>query len=114
MAGIDAYSEKALEMVTGGKVRSALDLNKEDAKTRERYKGIESFLTARRLLEAGVGCVTLSVGSWDTHGNNFATLTKQLPLVDRGIANLIRDLHDRGLADDVVTVMWVSSAGRRG
>jgi Protein of unknown function (DUF1501) len=106
MAGLDAYSEKALEMVTGGKVRAALDLNKEDAKTRERYKGVEPFLTARRLVEAGVGCVTLSVGSWDTHGNNFATLKRQLPQVDRGVANLIQDLHDRGLADDVVTVMW--------
>src|SRR5207244_858113 len=31
---------------------------------------------------------------------------KQLPQVDRGIANLIEDLHDRGLDQDVVTVMW--------
>ncbi len=106
MSGIDAYSEKALEMVTGGKTRTALDLSKEDAKVRERYKGVEQFLTARRLVEAGVGCVTLSIGSWDTHGNNFNTLKKQLPQVDRGLANLIQDLHDRGLQDDVVTVMW--------
>ena len=54
-----------------GTVRNALDLNKEDAKTRERYKGVEQFLTARRLVEAGVGCVTLSIGGWDTHGQNF-------------------------------------------
>jgi uncharacterized protein (DUF1501 family) len=27
-------------------------------------------------------------------------------VLDRGIANLIQDLHDRGMADDVVTVMW--------
>ena len=40
-------------MVTSGVVRNALDLNKEDAKTRERYKGVEQFLTARRLVEAG-------------------------------------------------------------
>ena len=26
--------------------------------------------------------------------------------MDRGIANMIQDLHDRGLADDVVTIMW--------
>src|SRR5206468_3150316 len=44
--------------------------------------------------------------SWDTHGGNFTTLKRQLPLVDRGVANLIQDLHARGLADDVVTVMW--------
>jgi rhodanese-related sulfurtransferase len=106
MAGMDAYTEKAIEMVTAGVVRDALDLKKEDPKVVERYKGVESFLTARRLVEAGVGCVTLSIGGWDTHGQNFTTLKRQLPQVDKGIANLIQDLHDRGMAEDVVTVMW--------
>jgi uncharacterized protein (DUF1501 family) len=106
MAGMDAYTEKALEMVTAGVVRNALDLRKEDPKVAERYKGVEQFLTARRLVEAGVGCVTLSIGGWDTHSGNFTTLKRQLPNVDRGIANLISDLHERGMADDVVTVMW--------
>jgi hypothetical protein len=106
MKGMDAYTEKAIEMVTAGVVRDALDIRKEDAKTQERYKGVEQFLTARRLVEAGVGCVTLSIGGWDTHGQNFTTLKKQLPKVDQGVANLIQDLHDRGMADDVVTVMW--------
>ena len=106
MTGMDAYAEKAIEMVTAGRVRDALDIRKEDKKTLERYRGVEQFLTARRLVEAGVGCVTLSIGSWDTHGQNFQTLKRQLPQVDRGIANLIQDLHDRGMADDVVTVMW--------
>jgi hypothetical protein len=106
MAGMDAYTERALEMVTAGVVRDALDLRKEDPKVAERYKGVEQFLTARRLIEAGVGCVTLSIGGWDTHGKNFETLKRQLPQVDKGVANLIRDLHDRGMADDVVTVMW--------
>src|SRR5262249_5237952 len=36
----------------------------------------------------------------------FQTLRRQLPQVDKGVANLIQDLHDRGLAQDVVTVMW--------
>ncbi|MBY0513209.1 MAG: DUF1501 domain-containing protein [Gemmataceae bacterium] len=106
MAGLDAYTERALEMVTSGVVRNALDLKKEDPKVVERYKGVEQFLTARRLIEAGVGCVTLSIGGWDTHGQNFTTLKRQLPQVDKGVANLIQDLHDRGMADDVVTVMW--------
>lgn len=106
MEGLDAFTAKALDMVVSGKVRAALDLSKEDAKTRERYKGVERFLTARRLVEAGVGCVTLAIGGWDTHSNNFRTLSRQLPLVDRAIANLIQDLHDRGMGDDVVTIMW--------
>ncbi len=106
MKGMDAYTERAVEMVTAGVVRDALDTKKEDKAVLERYKGVEQFLTARRLIEAGVGCVTLSIGGWDTHGQNFVQLKKQLPQVDRGIANLIQDLHDRGMQDDVVTVMW--------
>ncbi len=106
MSGMDAFAEKAIEMVTGGVVRTALDLNKEEAKSRERYKGVEQFLTARRLIEAGVGFVTLSYGGWDTHGQNFQTLKRQLPVLDRGIANFVQDLHDRGLQDDVVLVVW--------
>ena len=106
MAGIDSYTERAMEMVTGGVVRTALDLSKEDAKTRDRYKGVENFLTARRLIETGVGFVTLSYGGWDTHGNNFTTLKRQLPNLDRGIAHLVQDLHDRGMQDEVVLVVW--------
>ena len=106
MVGMDSYTERAMEMVTAGVVRNALDIKKEDPKTLERYKGVEQFLTARRLIEAGVGFVTLSYGGWDTHGQNFTSLKKQLPPLDRAIANLIQDLHDRGLQDDVVTVMW--------
>ena len=106
MAGIDSYTERALEMVSAGVVRTALDLKKEDAKTVERYKGVEQFLTARRLIEAGVGFVTLSYGGWDTHGQNFQTLKRQLPALDRGIANFVQDLHDRGMQDDVVLVVW--------
>jgi hypothetical protein len=106
MAGLDSFTQRAFEMVASGAVRKALDLKNEDAKVRERYKGVEQFLTARRLVEAGVGCVTLSIGGWDTHANNFATLKRQLPQVDLGLANLIQDLHDRGLQNDVVTVMW--------
>jgi hypothetical protein len=106
MKGLDAFTERAFEMVAGGSVRKALDLGKEDPKVRERYRGVEQFLTARRLVEAGVGCVTLSIGGWDTHANNFASLKRQLPQVDLGLSNLIQDLHERGLANDVVTVMW--------
>jgi uncharacterized protein (DUF1501 family) len=106
MKGMDAFTSRAFEMVASGAVRRALDLNREEPRTRDRYRGIEQFLTARRLIEAGVGCVTLAIGGWDTHSSNFKTLRQQLPQVDRGIANLIQDLHDRGMENDVVTVMW--------
>jgi hypothetical protein len=106
MSGLDVFTTRAFDMVVSGAVRDALDIRKADDKTRDRYKGVEAFLTARRLIEAGVGCVTLSIGGWDTHGQNFTQLKRQLPQVDKGVANLIQDLHDLGLSQDVVTVMW--------
>ena len=106
MKGMDAFAGRAFDMISSGIVRKALDLKNEDPKTRDRYKGVEQFLTARRLVEAGVGCVTLSYGGWDTHSSNFKELKRMLPVLDRGIANLINDLHDRGMQDDVVTVVW--------
>jgi hypothetical protein len=106
MSGMDSFSQRAFEMVSSGQVRSALDLTREEPASRDRYRGIEQFLTARRLVEAGAGCVTLSIGGWDTHGQNFQTLRNQLPQVDRGIANLVMDLHDRGMDKDVAVVMW--------
>ena len=106
MKGMDAFAGRAFEMIASGVVRNALDLKKEDVRTRDRYKGVEQFLTTRRLIEAGVGCVTLSYGGWDTHSSNFKTLKQQLPVLDRGVANLIQDFHDRGMEDDVVTVVW--------
>jgi len=106
MAGMDAFSQRAFDMISSGTARKALDLKNEDPRTRDRYKNVEQFLTARRLVEAGVGCVTLSYGGWDTHSSNFKTLSKQLPVLDRGIANLVEDLHDRGMQDDVMVVVW--------
>jgi hypothetical protein len=106
MAGLDAFTSRAFDMIATGDVRNALDLNREPQASRQRYQGLDQFLTARRLIEAGVGCVTLSFGGWDTHGNNFQTLRRQLPQLDRGVANLIQDLHDRGLQNDVVTIVW--------
>jgi hypothetical protein len=111
--GVDALRQdnrkgllNAFDMVASGTARKALDLTREEPRTRDRYKGVEQFLTARRLVEAGVGCVTLAYGSWDTHGQNFQLLKQQLPQVDRGVANLVQDLYDRGLDKDVSVVMW--------
>jgi hypothetical protein len=115
LEGLDDYTTRAFDMVTSGAVRKALDLSREDVKVVERYdannkdfftQGGDKFLLARRLVEAGVGCVTVGFGGYDTHASNFKTLRVKLPVIDRGLANLIQDLHDRGLDKDVVTVMW--------
>ncbi len=105
-AGMDTFTHRAFDMITSGGVRQALDLQREPQASRTRYQGVEQFLTARRLVEAGVGCVTLSYGGWDTHGQNFQAMRRQLPKVDQGLSLLINDLSERGLLNDTVVVMW--------
>jgi hypothetical protein len=108
MEGIDSFQTTAFDIVTSGGVRAALDLNQEAPAIRDRYRGnnLQNFLRALRLVEAGVGCVTLGIGGWDTHSNNFRSLSQKLPELDRGIAYMIEDLHLRGLGDDVITIVW--------
>ena len=108
MKAFDSFTQRAVGVVTSGKVADAIDLEKEDPKVRERYGRDDGrmFLTARRLVEAGVRVVTFDWGGWDTHGDNFGHLRRQLPNLDRGMSALLQDLHDRGLDKDVTVVMW--------
>jgi hypothetical protein len=108
MDALDAYTQRAVDVVTSGRVADALDLNKEDAKVRERYGNNDGkmFLTARRLVEVGVRAVSFNWGSWDTHGNNFGHLRTQLPKLDKALSSLLDDLHVRGMDQDVTVVMW--------
>jgi uncharacterized protein (DUF1501 family) len=107
LKGIDSYNARALDMIASTKARDAFDVSHESKATREMYgSDNEGFLKARRLVEAGVSVVTLSTGSWDTHGQNFMAMRRQLPRIDRGIHALVTDLHARGLGNDVAVVMW--------
>lgn len=81
------------------------DLNKESAKTKEAY-GKNGFgygcLLARRLVERGVGCVTLGNGGWDDHANIYDEFGSRSDVADRGIAALFSDLRSRGLLDNTL------------
>jgi len=73
----------------------------------------EHFLIARKLVEAGVRCVTLSFGRWDTHNavgfdavSNFESLRNFLPRLDQVVTALVEDLHQRGMDKDVQVVVW--------
>jgi len=58
-------------------------------------------------VEAGVSVVSLQAfGQWDTHANNFPSLRRMVPVVDRGVAALVSDLRERGRDKDVAVVMW--------
>jgi len=107
MDALDAYTQRAVDVVTSGRVANALDMKTADKKTRERYgKSGDMFLRARRLVEVGVRVVSFSWGGWDTHSNNFKHLRGQLPKLDRSLSALLNDLHDRGMEKDVTVVMW--------
>ena len=116
---MDATYGKAFDVLTTSRLVNALDVTKEDPRVRDRY-GIGSskqlgdgapmwndqLLAARRLVEAGVRCVTVAYGFWDTHGNNFKYLKDHLPLFDKGISALVNDIYDRGLDQDVTVCVW--------
>jgi hypothetical protein len=104
--GLDAFHKQALDILRSDKTRCAFDLEREAPVLRERY-GKNAFgqgtLAARRLVEAGVRFVTISLGGWDTHGRNFEALSKRLlPQLDQTLSALIEDLHDRGMLDRTV------------
>ncbi len=107
LAGVDAFTTRAIDMVSNGAASDAFRIELEPQSVRDLY-GDENkeLLKARRLVEAGVSVVTLSLGGWDTHAKNFIQLRKQLPRVDRGIHALVTDLHQRGLDKDVAVVVW--------
>ncbi len=112
--GMDRFYEQAYDILRSKAIRAAFDLQSERSENRETYGRTnigQACLLARRLVEAGVRCVTLDFGGWDTHQNNFADMKeKLLPPWDRAVAALLQDLHDRGMLDS--TLVW--STGEMG
>ena len=119
MDGVDAYQAQAMDVLTSSRLAEAFDISKEDPATIARYgKGsdkfqddgpwtrLDQFLMARRLVEAGARCVTLSFGRWDWHGRTFDRSRENFPMLDQGVSALEEDLHARGLDKDVTVVVW--------
>ena len=60
----------------------------------------QSCLLATRLVESGVRLVSVQLGGWDTHRDNFARLKDtNLPSLDDGLAGLFRSLAAKGLLE---------------
>jgi hypothetical protein len=118
--GADAATERALGVLTSSRLLNALDLTKEPEKVRNRYGDgkpyqfqydgaptvNEHFLMARRLVEAGVRCVSLSFGRWDSHGKNFDLVRDHGSKLDQCLTALVEDLEIRGMLDDVTVIAW--------
>jgi len=109
IGGMDTFGQQAYNIVTSPKVQAAFDISKEDPKTRDMYGRTtwgQNTLLARRLVEAGVRFVTINVGGWDTHANNFESLKKKLPDYDQAFAGLIEDLSQRGQLKNTLVLSW--------
>jgi len=125
--GLDRFQVQALDLVTSPKAREAFDTGKEPSKVLASYGhkagkfshqadidiryewDARPFVQARRLVEAGVRVVTLSVGSWDHHSGAkqqiFDSYRLVFPVLDRSICALVDDLKARGLDQDVLVVV---------
>jgi hypothetical protein len=101
LVGLDEFGQRAYSMIRSTKARQAFDLSQESQSINALF-GNDSFsascMLAIRLVEAGVRFVTVQLGGWDTHQDNFTKLrTKLLPQLDAGLAGLFNALHAKGL-----------------
>jgi uncharacterized protein (DUF1501 family) len=95
--------------MTSPRAKKAFDIHAESDRLRDAYGRNtlgQSCLMARRLVEAGVRCVSIDHSNWDTHDANFTTLKRQLlPWLDAGLSTLLADLADRGLLDSTLVIV---------
>lgn len=121
---LDEFREMAFSMLGSSSVAKALQIDRVDDKTRDRYgrnEWGEAILTARRLVEAGMRLVTISwmlvkgnsvSNVWDNHGNKnksgYQMLKSEycLPSLDRSCAALLDDLNNSGLLDDTMVALY--------
>jgi len=110
VGAMDAFYERAVNLIDSPQAREAFDLNKEPAKIRDRYgrhQAGQRMLLARRLVEAGSRFVTLGYSGWDHHQQITSQMRRILPPFDQAFSTLISDLEERGLLDE--TLVLVSS-----
>ena len=107
-----AYERAARLMRTAA--AKAFNLDEEPSGLRDAY-GRNLFgqgcLLARRLVERGVPFVEVTLGSWDTHVQNFDLLRPLSQTLDAGWATLMTDLRQRGLLDSTL-IVWMGEFGR--
>jgi hypothetical protein len=120
LAGMDEHTARAMNVLLSSRLIDALDLSKEDPRVRDRYgdgkpykfqydgapTANDQFLMARRLVEAGVRCVTLTFGRWDSHGKNFDLVRDHGSKLDQALSALVWDLDRLGMLDDVTVIAW--------
>jgi hypothetical protein len=117
---MDALTQRALGVLASSKLLEALDLSREPDAVRQRYGDGQPYkyqfdgaptvndqlLLARRLVEAGVRCLTLTYGRWDSHSKNFDLVRDHGGKLDLGLSALVEDLDARGMLNDVTVIAW--------
>lgn len=96
-----------------------VDISGESEATKKLYgvggkatdKNARACLLARRLSEAGVRFVQVTMGGWDHHGDIYKALPSSCAATDQPCAALVKDLKSRGLLDDTL-VVWSGEFGR--
>lgn len=122
MDAMDRFHQQAAGILMSGRFAKALDWQNEDPGVLQQYAlrpgnvdpfttadnelATYKFLIARRLIQAGVRCVSLSFSDFDTHSSNFKRMRHMLPILDHGLTTLISDLEQRRMIDDVSIVAW--------
>lgn len=108
-----ATLERALAMMDSEQLR-AFDVSQEPVAVRATY-GDTPFgrgcLAARRLIEAGVRAVEITLAGWDSHVNNHALQRSLVDVLDPALAGLVADLRARELWDRTI-VLCVGEFGR--
>ena len=103
LEGLDQFSSQAHSRITSSRARQAFDISQEPESFAQQF-GDESFgqscLLALRLVESGVRLVSVQLGGWDTHQDNFSKLKNtNLPKLDVGLSGLLSGLDQRGLLE---------------
>ncbi len=108
LEGLDKFAEKANAMILSERARKAFDTHRESESISKLFAANDagqSLLLAARLVEHGVRFVTVTLGAWDTHLDNFKNLKNQLlPQFDAGITALVQALHDKRLIERTLVI----------
>jgi hypothetical protein len=111
---LQSLTTQAAVKMMSSKQLTAFDVNSAPIAERRLY-GDTAFgrgcLAARRLVQAGVRCVEVTLNGWDTHTNNEKGQRLLVDQLDPAFAGLIRDLEDRKILDDTV-VLCLGEFGR--
>jgi len=114
--GIDAYQQRALELIRNESIQRAFRIANEPERVRDRYGRNtlgQSLLLARKLVESGVRFINVNDkvyngqdANWDSHANLFPRHRELLGPFDQGFSALVEDLDERGmLAETLVVAM---------